>query len=61
MHGEEKDQRKAEILGDYLGQDLLERKEREALIRAYRELDVQVLEESEGEFASAESSGHWAQ
>jgi hypothetical protein len=56
MHGEEQDQRKAEILGDYLGQDSLERKEREALIQAYRELNV--LEKSEGEITSAESSGH---
>ena len=41
MHEEEQYRRNMELLNDYFERDLLEREEREALVQAYRELDVE--------------------
>jgi hypothetical protein len=52
MHEEEKYRSNTGLLNDYYEQDLLEREEREALVRAYHQLDAE--ESSEGRFTSAE-------
>jgi hypothetical protein len=56
MHEEEQYRYNMELLKDYFEQDLLEREEREALVRAYYELDA--VEGPGGKFTHAESSGH---
>ena len=45
MHAEQLYQYNTELLSGYLEQDLLEREERESLIKAYHELDADLEEE----------------
>ena len=45
MHAEELYRYNTELLNGYLEQDLLEREERESLIKAYHELDVEESQE----------------
>jgi len=41
MHAEQLDQYNTDLINDYLKRDLLEREERESLVKVYHELDAE--------------------